>query len=166
MSSRPGEDVANVPKDSATKITTKNVHTLSTYDLRQELVRRKCLDLSEDNINHNSMLQRLITELVLDESKAVEQRTQQVVDIADAERNAAKALRDARKAEALARSKARQADPNYFEARLSANVKPTIPITSADSTIEDSAVFDQEPEPLDPFRVSKNKGRAKIAGFI
>ena len=154
-----------------TKITSQGVHKMSTYELRQELVRRNCLDIPDDEINHNTMLKRLIVELVKDESMIVEQHTLDVVHKAQEERDIAKALRELKKAEALARSKARQADANYFATKKDANVKPVV------TQIETPTVVDEEEEDVeidnnskndidDPFRTYKNNGRAKIAGFF
>ena len=54
-------------------ITSENISKLTTYELRQELVRRDCLDLDEESINHNSMMKRLMEELVKDEARASEE---------------------------------------------------------------------------------------------
>jgi hypothetical protein len=153
-------------------INTKNVHKLTTYELRQELVRRNKLDIPDDKINHNSMLQRLIQELVIDEANFAKERADVVVDKAQEERDAAKALREQRKAEALARSKARQSDPNYFKKREESNVEAVkvqqVKATELKEMNPDEIEVDEEPDEVDddPFRTVKTKGRSKIAGFI
>ena len=48
-------------------ITSRNAGTLSTYELRQELIRRNALDIEESKINHRNMLERLMVELVREE---------------------------------------------------------------------------------------------------
>ena len=48
-------------------ITTSTVGKLTTYELRQELLHRNALDIEESRINHRSMLERLIVELVKEE---------------------------------------------------------------------------------------------------
>ena len=80
----------------ASTLTSSNVHQLSTYELRQELVRRDCLDIPEAAINHNTMLQRLIQALVVEEANATEAHTAAVVDKAQEERDAGKAVRELR----------------------------------------------------------------------
>jgi len=159
------EAAAAAASSTTSTITTKNVHQISTYDLRQELVRRNCLDIPDAQINHNSMLQRLIQALIIEEANATEVHTAAVVDKAQEERDAAKALREQRKAEALARSKERQADPDYFRTRQEQNKVKEV-------AVEPSAAAEEE-EPAedgtnsdDPFRTYKSKSRAKIAGFI
>jgi hypothetical protein len=137
---------------------------MSTYDLRQELVRRNCLDIPDDDINHNSMLQRLIVELVKDESNEVQQHTTVLLEKAQVDRDAAKELREQKKAEALARSKARQADAQYFAAKQVANVRPDKASTVVAEAEEQEG--DDVPVSDDPFRVNKGKTRSKISGFI
>lgn len=39
---------------------------------RQELLRRNCLDIPDEQVNHRSMLARLMKELVEDEAKETE----------------------------------------------------------------------------------------------
>ena len=96
-------------------ITTGNVSTLTTYELRQELERRGCMDVEDSRINHKTLLQRLVQELVRDESlKAEEKVNADAAKLYD-ERDAEKALREQRKLEALERSRARQSDPAYFQ---------------------------------------------------
>ena len=81
-------DVASGSKEKAEapKITSENAYKLSTYDMRQELVRRECLDMPEADYCHNVFLKRLMTELVKDEQAVSEQHTEVVVDKAQLER--------------------------------------------------------------------------------
>jgi hypothetical protein len=163
-STESGQESAVVLPTSAA-LTSSNVHKMSTYELRQELVRRACLDIPETQINHNTMLQRLIQALVIEEASATEAHTAAVVDKAQEERNVAKAVREQRKADALERSKARQADPNYFLTRQQESDKAKeTPVVCAAVVEEETA--DDEGVDSDPFRAYKSKGRAKIAGFI
>jgi hypothetical protein len=160
-----GQESAVVLPTSAT-LTSSNVHRMSTYELRQELVRRNCLDIPEAEINHNTMLQRLIQVLVIEEANATEAHTVAVVDKAQEERDAAKAVREQRKAEALERSKARQADPNYFRNRQEASNKAKETPQVSAAVVEEETADEDEDVDYDPFRAYKSKGRAKIAGFI
>ena len=48
-------------------LNTSNVGKLTTYQLRQELIKRDALDIEESRINHRTMLERLIRELVKEE---------------------------------------------------------------------------------------------------
>lgn len=151
------------------KLSTRNVSKLSTYALRQELVRREALDIPEEQINHNTMLKRLIEELVKDEAKVTEERTEVVVDTAQQERDAAKALREKRKQEAIERSKARQAQKGYFSGKQEANETGQKDLDSMSklAAVSDSAEDGggekdlHEPE-NDPFRSYKPTGRSKI----
>jgi hypothetical protein len=54
--------------ENSEKITAKNAHRCTPYQLRQELLRRDALDLEEEKCNYNTMLQRLMIELVKEES--------------------------------------------------------------------------------------------------
>jgi len=143
----------------ATVITSENVSKLTTFELRQELVRRECLDLDEDKINHNSMLKRLMEELVKDEARVTEERTSAAVDAAQQERDAAKALRDKKKQEAIERSKARQSQKDYFKAKKDANVEPVkeeVPDSGASGEDEEEEEIDGKE--IDPFRIGPSKG--------
>ena len=170
-------DTLSIPLVAAKEITTKTVHTLTTYVLRQELNRRESMDINENEINHNSLLKRLIVELVKDELQATIKHTVVVVDEAQASRDAAKAVREQRKLEALERSRARQANPAYFTQRQDSNAEAVAKnASSADAAQQeaengegeggDEKDEEEEEEDLDPFRPYKSKGRAKVAGFI
>ena len=54
-------------------LTIRNVGKLTTFELRQELVKRNCLDIPEENINHRTMLQRLVQVLLDEENKIANQ---------------------------------------------------------------------------------------------
>jgi len=155
-------------------ITTANVSKLTTFELRQELVRRGSMDLEESQISHNTLLQRLIQDLVRDEAAAATEHVAVAVSKAQEERDAAKALREERKREALERSKARQADPNYFKARAELNVKPSSASTSAEGgaggaqgggeggggdvqVLEEEEEEAEEEQPDDVFRIGGKK---------
>ena len=131
------------------------------------------MDIPEEEINHNSMLKRLIAELVKEDAAKTNNHTQAVVDKAAAERQAAKLLREQRKAEAVERSKARQAaNSNYFKAKQDINSEAesnkaiTFPTDDASRTDEhDGETVEETVEETDPFRSYKSNRRAKIAGF-
>ena len=103
------------PNPKPTVLTSHNCGTLTTFQIRQELVARGALDIPDKEINHRSMLRRLVAELVKQEQVAFEQATDTEGVKRDAEMAARKAERDAKKEEAVARSKARQADKEYFK---------------------------------------------------
>lgn len=46
------------------EISSRTVSKLTTFELRQELVKRNALDIPEGSINYKTMLARLMTELV------------------------------------------------------------------------------------------------------
>ena len=151
------------------KLGTRNVSKLSTYALRQELVRREKLDIPEEEINHNNMLKRLIEELVKDEAKVTEERTECAVDAAQQERDAAKALREKKKQEAIDRSKARQARKGYFSEKSCANESGQKELDEkskaaavSDGAEEGEGEKDLEEPENDPFRSYKPSGRSKI----
>ena len=155
-------DPAYKPKD----VTSSNVSTLTTYELRQELELRGALDLPEGGINHRAMMQRLVQELVKVESKLEQEKVNSDAARLHEEREAEKRLREQRKAEALERSRQRQADPNYFKSRADLNkegkevleAKKSEPVTPLDQEEEEEA----EAQGVDdPFRATK-KGRAKV----
>mmetsp|Transcript_5648 Transcript_5648/g.15789 ORF Transcript_5648/g.15789 Transcript_5648/m.15789 type:complete len:182 (-) Transcript_5648:2212-2757(-) len=110
------------------EITLENVHSLSTYDLRQELTRRGELErdpaLAED-FGYRRGLERLVALLTAEKEAAYAGRTAEaaVAPPAEGETLAEKLKRqkEERKAAALARSRARQQDPNYFKGRKDAN---------------------------------------------
>lgn len=141
------------------------------YQHRQELVKRGAFDLDEDKVNFKSLLQRLMVELVAEESRNTEQRTKAVVDDAAAKMELAKQERERKKLEALERSKQRQADPEYFKRRTEQNEQAAAArekakeeaaaletVTAEDSTNEPEG----EDAADDPFRSYKNKGRSKV----
>ena len=59
-----------------TAITSDNISKLSTFQLRQELVRRNAFDLAEDSVNYNTLLKRLLVEVLKDEEKAIQEKEQ------------------------------------------------------------------------------------------
>jgi len=104
-------------------ITIDNVGGLSTYDLRQELNRRGAMDIEEEKINHKSLLKRLIVELVKDKDKEVHEKEERRMAAVAAERAEALKIREAKKQEAIERSKARQAakGADYFAEKAKVN---------------------------------------------
>jgi len=160
-------------------LSTRNVSKLTTFEIRQELNRRGKMDLPEEVITHKTLLQRLIAELVSDEASVA----QQAISVADKknqdEREAARLLREQKKAEALARSEARRAaNPNYFAEKQQLNVKPVRQEGAAggeeaegqgqgegggkgDDEDEQEIKNDNDEED-NPFRTYKSKARPKI----
>ena len=142
-------------------ITSENVSKLTTFELRQELVRRNCLDLDEEAINHNSMMKRLVQELVKDEARITEERTTSAVDIAKRARDEAKALREVKKQEAIERSKARQAQKDYFEAKKGNNTAPTGGMDTGNNVGGDAGEDNEKTTDDDPFRIGPSR-RSKV----
>ena len=141
----------NPPEAPDAPLSSRNVSRLTTYDLRQELVRRGKLDIPEDEINHKSMLQRLIQILLEDEQKAVDEKEALLEAERMAQFNATKAERERKKLEAIERSKQRQQNPAYFEALIETNILPEKKdltaleeLTSTDQ-IGESDVFSDDP---------------------
>ena len=141
---------------------------------RQELVRRGAFDLDEDQVCHNSLLKRLMTELCADEALQQSTRSIACTDDAQSVRDALKQERDMRKNEAIERSLQRQADPRYFERILEQNKKPELlaispvedngDIRDTEFNTDDDATFgEQIALDADPFRSSYSKrGKNKI----
>ena len=102
-------------------ITLENVHTYSTYELRQELKRRGkfCNDDYVGPINHHVLLKEMVAMLVREREKEQEdvERTSAAARSAD---EAAKA-RAERKSAAIERSKQRQASKGYFSSKKEVN---------------------------------------------
>ena len=144
-----------------------NVASLTTYELRQELELRGKMDLAEGTINHKSLLQRLVQELVGLEAQAAQTKGDSDAARLHEQRDADKALREQRKAEALERSRQRQADPSYFAKRAELNkdgkelldakkAPPDAPAATAEQEEEEEEAA--EAGPSDPFRTTKTKG--------
>ena len=124
-------------------------------------MRRGAFDLDESAVCYNSLLKRLMKELVIDENVVTSKRSIGVSEDAQIARDLSKLVRDERKREAIERSKQRQSDPLYFERINEQNKKHVIEAT--DSTNDASAVPDvmetvdddtgnSSKEPFDPFR--------------
>lgn len=102
-------------------ITLENVHTYSTYELRQELKRRGkfCNDDYVGPINHRVLLKEMVTILVR-ESEKEQEDTEKSSAAARIANDAAKA-RAERKSAAIERSKQRQSNKEYFALKQEAN---------------------------------------------
>lgn len=137
---------------------------------RQELVRRKAFDLDEDKVNFKALLQRLMVELVADENAAVEQKTKAIEDQAAEAREKAKQERELKKAEALERSKQRQADPSYFKKRVEVNEEGVAAKEKAKielqelpvEIVEDGEESEEDAQNDDLFRTYKKKTKSKV----
>mmetsp|Transcript_20413 Transcript_20413/g.45437 ORF Transcript_20413/g.45437 Transcript_20413/m.45437 type:complete len:177 (-) Transcript_20413:129-659(-) len=170
MSSSTGS-VDSVAAPVQKSFTTHNASTSTAFEIRQELLRRDAMDLDADKCNYKSLLQRLMVELVKEENETAEQNTTRVVDEAAAARERAKEERDLKKREALERSQARQADPEYFARRAATNeqaAQETKAKAAAAAAVEELEVQgeggddeEEEEEEANPFRTTK-KGRSKI----
>lgn len=114
------------PSGAPKVITSDNISTLTTYELRQELNRRNAMDIPEKKINYKSLLQRLLVEVLKDEAAAVKEKEDNRLAQEEAARKEALRLREIKKQEAIERSKQRQAaNPAYFaeKARINTEIK-------------------------------------------
>jgi hypothetical protein len=154
-------------------ITVHNVSKCSTFELRQELIKRKCLDIPEEKINYKSMLQRLMQELVKEQNNLnsiiTEQKTEEYALLL----KTAQESREQKKMEALERSRQRQADANYFKNRIDNNSQlnktQSVSLTENDKKlIEINSTEDEEKENFeedvsnDPFRTKKFKSKIHV----
>lgn len=151
----------------AVAITTQTVSKLTTFELRKELERRGCMDLEDAKINHKALLQRLIQELVRDESLKAEEKVNADASKLHEERDAEKRLREQRKQEALERSRARQSDPAYFQriSELSKEGKEVLDAKKAEAPAaaeEDEKDIAEGGAGDDPFRATGKKTRSKV----
>ena len=106
-----------------------------------------------------------MVELVKEEDLSVAEREQKIIDDRTKEIEAAKALREQKKQEAIARSKARQADPNYFASRAAANEAKIKADEEAKAKMGELEEYNpvQEVSEDDPFKTVQSKNRSKIA---
>lgn len=147
-------------------ITIQNAGLCTAYELRQELNRRNAFDLDENKVNFKSLLQRLMVELVKDEAQKDAEKIESTTMAATAARDAAKAERERKKAEALERSRQRQANPDYFAKKGEANVEGAVlreksrEEASVATEVEEETV--DEPVNDDPFRTYTSKSKNKI----
>ena len=171
-----------MPLSDGEILSSRNVGKLTTYEIRQELVKRDAMDLEEKVINHRTLLERLVQELVKVEAKTYEEQNGSAVKAHLDEREFAKLERERKKAEAIERSKARQQDPSYFKriadenSRLkeeadkkkqaqieaAANVGRTVGAGDEEEEEDPFATAEEEEEEDDPFRTIKKKGRSKV----
>ena len=139
---------------------------LSSSHLRPHSILK--LDIPEDQINHKTMLRRLMQLLLEDEKEAASTTTEQVQATTQDKMSAAKAERERKKQEAIERSKARQKDPNYFQKISESNVKPEPKVLDGLEEIQSSTESEDAGEggsgqgaSDDPFS-NKTKSRGKI----
>jgi hypothetical protein len=115
------------------------------------------------------MLQRLMVELVAEESKLHEVKVESALNEANLVRDAAKLNREQKKLEALERSKQRQANPEYFQERISANSDAVASKAAKAAVITEMTVENEEVEEVevktndDPFRSYTTKTKNKIS---
>lgn len=98
----------------AIEVSTRTVSQLTTYQLRQELVKRNALDIHEENINYKSMLARLIKELVIEEQIKTDEKVSFITKTNEEVKEQEKKRREDLKRDAIERSKKRQSNPDYF----------------------------------------------------
>ncbi len=105
-------------------ITLDNVHSLSTYELRQEVEKRGVLKGVDSPINHTNLMKKMVS--VLFEEKLECERVLEVkLENARMEKcDGLKLERERRKQEMVERSKARKESEGYFENKKEANVAP------------------------------------------
>eukprot|EP01041_Mallomonas_annulata_P014454 gene14454-30762_t len=139
-----------------------NIFTTIKHN-RQELVRRDAFDFKdEDNVNYRSMLERLIKELVKDREREIEIKDLALEQERTVARDLAKQQREAKKREAIEKSRARQADPEYFKKITAANIEPVKEEVSINEN-NPSELDDDEnnsrasSDCSDPFRIDKKR---------
>lgn len=133
-------------------------------------MRRGAFDLEEDAVCFNSLLKRLMTELMADEALGDSKRSVVCTDDAQTARDAAKLAREEKKREAIERSRQRQSDPLYFEKISDQNKKPEISddpeadnkLGSEDPAQDEEEEGEEKGGSFDPFRPSYTKGKNKI----
>ena len=149
-------------------INLQNVSKLSTFELRQELVRRNILDIEESQINYKSMLQRLVKELTKEETELMEANLALKSINLKASLDEAKILREQKKQEAIERSRQRTQNSNYFTSKAELNKARIInedKIKRDEDFEKDVQIFEEGDVDIpdlnfDPFRTKK--GRSKI----
>ncbi len=105
-------------------ITLDNVHTLSTYELRQEVEKRGVLEGVESPVNHTNLVKKVI-EILFEEKLKREKVLEVELEKARMEKcDGLKIERERRKQEMVERSKARKESEGYFENKKKANVAP------------------------------------------
>lgn len=155
------------PVDKDAPLSSRNVSRLTTYELRQELVRRDKLDIPDDRINHRTMLQRLMQLLLEDEKEAASTKETEEEMTRMEKINNAKAERERKKQEAIERSKARQQDPSYFDKKVESNVAPEkinlegLEELNSESN-EGNGEDGDDSNDSDPFSLNKKATRGKI----
>ena len=96
-------------------VSSDNISKLTTYELRQELVRRGAFDFTdEDTVNYKTLMQRLMIEVLKDEERAVQEKEETRIEAAEVQKSEAMKLREQRKQEAIERSRLRQQNKEYF----------------------------------------------------
>jgi len=118
---------------SSTNLDLRSVHSLTTYDLRQELVRRG-LDVEKEldgHVNYDTMLKKMVQLLIEEADRqangpadtSTEDRERSRLEEAAKVQEELQRKKEQRKKEAIERSLKRQADRQYFRAKEEANKK-------------------------------------------
>lgn len=152
------------------EINTKTCSKLTTFQLRQELTKRKALDIPDDEINYKSMLRRLLQVLVKEEEQlAAEKEEKRLLEYKE-KIEAVKKIKEARKQEAIERSKARQSsNPEYFSNKMKMNEEVKLDREMKKASISESVeenvtivseTSKQSNESENPFAIGK---RFKVA---
>lgn len=137
------------------------------------MLRRNAFDLDEETVNYNSLLKRLISELIIDEGAEDSKRMTSCTDDAHAAREEAKKAREEKKKEAIERSRLRQANPQYFEQIVAQNVKNVDSANNIDEVV-DPDKDDTKPNTdeiidertVNPFRPSYAKDDKRNKVFV
>jgi len=158
-------------REAGAKGSTNELHNWSTYELRQELKKRgHFLDDYDGSITYEILLKKLTT-LLHEEHTADEKQRLAKIDLElhtkykDSSNNDNNRFR--RKQEAIARSKMRQLDDDYFRAKKLANEQGAQKDKQrCDDSLKNSSE-DNSYEPMDILKESdpfKTKFRSRIGG--
>ncbi|CAM9109796.1 unnamed protein product [Ascophyllum nodosum] len=105
------------------KLTIDLAGRMTTYELRLEVERRGLLeDLGDMDINHATLLRRLVQALVEEEHEQGRRMVQDSAVVASTEQERLRNERTKKKAAAVERSKQRQALQDYFRTKKLSNV--------------------------------------------
>jgi phage terminase small subunit len=102
-------------------LTIEKASKLSTFELRNELVKRNALDIPENLINYESLLARLIKDLVKEEDENQNNETIQSESTDKEVIKDLKKLREVKKQAAKERSNVRQENVTYFKHKKESN---------------------------------------------
>ncbi len=141
-------------------ITLDNVHSLSTYELRQEVEKRGVLEGVESPVNHRNLMKKLV--IILFEEKLGHERVLELkLEKARMEKcDELKLERERRKQAMVQRSKACMESEGYFEKIKKANVAP--PSRAAINALNSGDDVDES----DEYNECGGRGTSKHPRFI